>query len=202
MKTLTIQIDGSQCNAILSGESCTPLAQEKFTMQHGTHSWKHLLAEVHDRLQLYKFTPPGMPTEHGRTCEDPFRVWQVVCCGIPQAPGWGWGFMLPFDAEKQTIPVETCCGFRDAEAAEKAAKTAQLCRARISGDLPGGVFEVFRLDDLHAFFDACGEIHATFQTAAEARGCASKMEDAQTTAATAPVSPSSASPSTSASTSA
>ncbi|WP_395753359.1 hypothetical protein [Prosthecobacter sp.] len=170
MKQLTIQIDGSQCTAWFTSESGTKLAEDSFTMQHGTHSWSLLQGEVHDRLQLHKFAPPGMPTESSRTCSDPFRIWQVVCCGIPGAPGWGWGFLLPLEH------VETCCGFADEESAAKAAKTLQLIRSRISGDLPGGVFEVFALDDGFAFFDQRGEHHATFPTAAEARGCAAKME--------------------------
>ncbi|WP_395736314.1 hypothetical protein [Prosthecobacter sp.] len=170
MKQLIIQIDGATCKAMLFSESGVMLAEDEFTMQHGTHSWSYLQREVHDRLQLHAFAPPGMPTESGRTCGDPFRIWQVVCCGIPGAPGWGWGFMLPLEH------VETCCGFADEDSAAKAAKALQLARGRISGDLPGGVYEVFQLDDAFAFFDAQGELHATFQTAAEARGCAAKMD--------------------------
>lgn len=182
-RRLVIDIQGHGCAAILQSVqedgSTSLLAHAGFEMQHGIHSWSRLLNEVHDELKLDTFTPPGMPTEGGKTCRDPFEVWQVVRCDTPDARGWGWGFMLPFDATLHQVPIETCCGFRDQAAAVKAAKTLKHNHSRITGILPGCVFSVFVLDGVYAFLDHEGEIHATFPTRAEAQGCASKMEAAQ-----------------------
>lgn len=102
--------------------------------------------------------------------------WQAVHFGTSHTqtlPGWGWGFYLP-------CLSETCCGFRNEEAAAKAAKLLKTLSVNITGDLPNGVFEIFELrDEGHAFFDLHGELHCTFPTREEARGCAAKTEAVQ-----------------------
>lgn len=182
-RILTIDIEGPGCMAVLESLSedgnYTSLAQAGFTMQHGIHSWSRLLSEVHDQLKLDTLAPPEMPTESGVRYGDAFEVWQVVRCGSPAARGVGWGFMWPFDAEKQKVPTDTCCGFPSRAAAEMAMNSVRANYDRITGDLPIAVFRIFMLDGQYAFLDQQGQIHCTFPTRAEAQGCASKMEAAQ-----------------------
>ena len=61
----------------------------------------------------------------------------------------------------------------------KAAKFLRHNLDVITGDLPNGVFEIFGLTGTWAFLDLHGDVHASFQTRVEARGCAAKLEAMQ-----------------------
>ena len=186
MKTVLILVDEDGICKAMATDSEKPgldkvVSKADFAMHHGAQSWSHLFTKMHDHLKLDTFASPGLPMGSGKTCRDALAVWLAVRCGTPQARGWDWGFMLPHAVETSEVPTETCCGFRTQEAAAKAAVAMRdhHLSGRTTGDLPGGVFEIFKLNDLHAFLDVDGEVHSTFPTYAEARGCAAKLEAAQ-----------------------
>lgn len=177
MREVILKLNGLVCEAQLCDSRRNVLAETRIEL-NGPTNWYELLAKVGDELKLLEHAPPGLLTEG----DDPViqaEVWQVIECGQGWCPGWGWGFFLPFDTTKQRVPLETCCGFRDEAGAVKAAKFLRHNLDVISGDLPNGVFEIFGLTGTWAFLDLHGEVHASFPTRDEARGCAAKLEALQ-----------------------
>ena len=178
MKRLIIHVEGEHCTAWLCYGSQIASDYAKFTISEGT-SWKDLQDRIHQEMKLDQHPPPGMATQGDEADVCPPLPWEPLQGGFG-LPGYGWGFYLPVVRKNEVAELyESCCGFRDRSAAEKAAKTMRHNHTRITGDLPGAVFEIFTLDGVYAFLDYLGEIHATFPTHAEARGCASKIEAAQ-----------------------
>ena len=176
MREVRLKLNGLVCEAHLYDSRRNVLAETRIEL-NGPTNWYELLAKVGDDLKLLEHAPPGLLTEG----DDPViqaEVWQVILCGRPFCPGWGWGFFLPFDETKQKVPVQTCCGFRDLAAAAKAAKCLRHNLGTIT-EVPNGVFEVFVIDGVYAFLDLHGEVHASFPTREEARGCAGKLEALQ-----------------------
>lgn len=178
MREVSIQINGQVCEAQLCvGDK---VIEETRIELHGPTNWFELLAKVGDELKLCSHPPPGLPTEGDlpERLGDP-EAWQVALCGFG-VPGYGWGFWLPGQENEKALRLsESCCGFRDEAAAVKAAKFLRHNLDVITGDLPNGVFEIFGLTGTWAFLDLHGDVHASFPTSGEARGCAAKLEALQ-----------------------
>lgn len=167
MREVRLQINGLVCEAHLLDSHCNVLAETRIEL-NGPTNWYELLAKVGDELKLADHPPPGLPTQ----------VWQVIRCGKPHCPGWGWGFYLPFDRTKQQVPVQTCCGFRSESAAAGAAKFVRGNLDVIEGGPPGGTFEVFGYAGNYAFIDLNGIVHS-FSDRQHAQSHAAKLEATQ-----------------------
>ena len=178
MREVIIRIGARACEAQLcAGDKV--IEETRIELEAPTN-WFDLLVRIGSQLNLKDHPPPGLVTEGDREARlgdeetrrlgDP-EAWQTALCGISM-PGYGWGFWL-------SCLTETCCGFRDEAGAGKAAKFLRHNLDVITGDLPGGVFEIFGLTGTWAFLDLHGEVHASFPTRDEARGCATKLEALQ-----------------------
>ncbi len=173
MMEITLKIDGLVCEAHLCDRRGHVLAETRIEI-NGPTNWDELLAKVSDELKLHQHPPPGLLLQ-GETDEARKVIrspWQPVHFQSIRMHGFGWGFWLP-------CGTETCCGFLNHAAAQKAARLLRTLEAVITGDLPNGTFEIFHVPDGAAFFDLNGELHSTFPTIREARGCAAKLEALQ-----------------------
>lgn len=182
MREVRLQLNGLVCEAQLCDGKRNVLSETKVELD-GPTNWLDLLVRIGSQLNLKDHPPPGLVTESDQAADKsvraPLEAWQAALCGFGM-PGFGWGFWLPGQENEKAVRLaETCCGFRDEAGAVKAAKFLRHNLDVITGDLPGGVFEIFGLTGTWAFLDLHGDVHASFPTREEARGCAAKLEAVQ-----------------------
>lgn len=171
MRTLTIQLaDDGRTAELMYGRVGSAPRMHRHEFVHPVQ-WRDFLGEVCRLLDLDLTVPPGTAIQ-STTVQIGCGPWHPVHFQSIRMHGFGWGFWLP-------CGTETCCGFLNHAAAEKAARLLRNLEAVITGDLPNGTFEIFHVPDGAAFFDLKGELHSTFPTIREARGCAAKLEALQ-----------------------